>query len=527
MLVLSVSFFLFSPINVAALPDSRECINTFIEHSLPHTTVTRSNVVRFYESNGSGVAINDLNHDGLLDIVLGNLNGPNTILWNEGALSFRAEEFMPTGRTRAVNIVDVDGDGWLDIVVTTQWAAPRLWRNNGNATFSYQPLVGVDRPAYAMQWADVDTDGDLDLVTASYDAELLELLRDSFLFGDGAGVVYYENQDGALVPTRLADESQALAISLSDLDANGSLDLVVGNDFNFPDQSWSYRDGVWQATSPFTATTYSTMSFDMGDMNNDGAQEFFAADMFPYEQDSNALRAWQPVLDGIADTPLPPDNRQIFENVLLFRGDDGLFTNRAAEYGVSATGWSWSSKFGDLNNDGFLDLYVVNGMIAQDLFARLPNDELVEANQAFRNDNGERFVPAPEWGLGSLGSGRGMSMADLDNDGDLDVVVNNLNAPAQLFENDLCGGSSLQVELRWPGSLNPYGLGAMLALHTDAGTYMRDVRAASGYLSGDPARVHFGLPEDSHPLRLEVYWPDGSVSTIDTFGSERIVTVTH
>lgn len=256
--VLCLLFLVFISLSVdaAAASDSAECNNTFIEHPLSHTTTTRGEVVGFYESNVSGGAINDLDQNGWLDIVLGNLNGANTIFWNEGALNFRSETFMPTGRTRAVNLVDVDGDGWLDIVVTTQAAAPRLMHNNGDTTFSYQPLSGMDRPAYTMQWADVDTDGDLDLVTASYDAELLLLLRDSFLFSDGAGVVYYENRGGTFFPTRLAEESQALAIWLSDLDADGNVDLVVGNDFSFPDQSWSYRDGVWQATAPFTATTY-------------------------------------------------------------------------------------------------------------------------------------------------------------------------------------------------------------------------------------------------------------------------------
>ena len=138
-------------------------------------------------------------------------------------------------------------------------------------------------------------------------------------------------------------------------------------------------------------------------------------------------------------------------NVLLVR-DGGKWENQATRRGVDATGWSWSARFGDLDQDGYLDLYIVNGMIATDLFGYLNNGELVEENQAFHNRGDGSFQPAPQWQLGSTASGRGMIMADLDGDGDLDIVVNNLRGFAQLFENQLCTGASLQVDLVWPGA---------------------------------------------------------------------------
>jgi hypothetical protein len=116
-------------------------------------------------------------------------------------------------------------------------------------------------------------------------------------------------------------------------------------------------------------------------------------------------------------------------------------------------------------------------------------------------------------------------MADLDADGDLDIVINNLTTPAQLFENQLCGGSSLQVDLRWPGTKNPYAIGAQLALQTDGGTLYRTVRAGSGYLSGDPSRIHFGLPAGATLQQLEVRWPDGAVSQIDSLEPRSLITV--
>jgi hypothetical protein len=160
-------------------------------------------------------------------------------------------------------------------------------------------------------------------------------------------------------------------------------------------------------------------------------------------------------------------------------------------------------------------------------FPRLRNHELVEENQAFRNDGYGKFVRMPEWGLGSTRSGRGMSIADLNGDGRLDIVVNNVNGGVQLFENQLCGGSSLQVDLFWPASHNTRAIGSMLILSTDTANFYRDVKAASGYLSGDPARVHFGFPEDARLRQLQIRWPDGAISLVNAPISNSILEVTR
>ncbi|MCB9078625.1 MAG: CRTAC1 family protein [Anaerolineaceae bacterium] len=496
------------------------CTGTFKEHTLDHTTSIAGDVVRMFDSNGSGLAVNDLDNDSDLDLVLANLKGDNAIFWNDGNLSFR-KETLPYGDARAANIIDVDSDGWQDIVFTQRSGSPLYWHNDGGR-FSQTALPGVMHYAYAMAWGDLDQDGDLDLVTGSYDAELSKALGNVFLFSGGAGVFYYENLGGAFTPTRLADEAQTLAIFLTDLNDDFRPEILVGNDFGMPDFVWQRQPTGWQPVHPFAETTHSTMSFEAGDTNNDGQLELFATDMKPYATDPQTLSAWAPVMADMS--PPPAGDPQIMENVLQV-ATNSRYENRAAVSGLAATGWSWSGKFGDLDNDGFLDVYVVNGMMAEELFGELPNAELVEQNQAFRNDGTGQFVPAPEWALAATDSGRGMSMADLDNDGDLDIIVNNLLAPARIFENQLCSGSALEVDLFWPASQNDRGLGAQAILHTSTGTYRREVRSGSGYLSGDPARLHFGLPTDTAVEYLEIRWPDGAMSKIDNLAAGSMVTV--
>lgn len=503
------------------------CSGQFVARPLDHLTTVNADPIRMFNSNGSGLAIGDLNNDGLLDVVLANLDQPESILWNEGQLQFRHQELDIPGVTRSVIILDFDADGWRDILFTTQRAAPSWWRNeNGSGTFTLTPLNGVANAAYAMNWGDLDADGDLDLVTGSYDAELSQLMTNDFLFNGGAGVYYYDNQDGNFVATRLAETAQALAVYFTDLNGDGQRDIAVGNDFAEFDRYWVRDAGTWVESTPFSVFTHSTMSFDSGDLNNDGTSELFATDMHPYSEDEATMSAWEPVMQTMMAMPMMENDPQVMINTLQSLQPGG-YQNVSDALGVDASGWSWSSKFGDLNADGFLDLYSVNGMIAEELFGHLPNHELVEENQAFKNMSGSAFVAAPEWGLNATESGRGMSMADLDGDGDLDIVINNLRAPAMLFENQLCEGSHLIVNLRQSNSANTDALGARLTLFTSTGVYQREVHAASGYLSGDASQVHFGFPSESTLEALEVQWVDGTVSRVEALSPNSALSLTR
>ena len=505
------------PVEVAAhpfAPGAGACTGAFVAHPLPHTTRSNQEELVFFVANGAGVALADLDDDDLIDIVLAGMHAPPSVLWNQGELVFRKETLDIDG-SRAVNAVDVDGDGRLDLVFTHAGNRPSLWRlDTGLSPPAFRQVpprqfIGRYNP-YSIAWADLDDDTDLDMVGASYNAELMAR---GFGTPSGGGVFLFTNEGGALKPDLLVSHAQALAVLLTDLDADGRRDILVGNDFATPDAAFLNKPEGWTDASPFERTTANTMGFAEGDTDNDGRFEIIGIDMKPYQEDP----VWTPPLEGKGSMQAD-DGVQFVANTLQFRrGDPPVFVDEGGARGVDATGWSWSVQFGDLDNDGALDLYVVNGMINEGLFGDLPGDELVEENQALRNDGTGHFTPAPEWGLGATEGGRGMSFADLDNDGDLDIVVNNFLQPSVLFENRLCGGAALEVELHWHGSLNSRAIGAQLRLHTSAGRYVREMRAGSGYLSSLPARVHFGLGSaaGSDVRRLEVTWPDGATSRIE------------
>lgn len=497
------------------------CGTGFVAHDLEHTTSGPGDTSSTFDGTGAGVGVGDLDLDGDLDIVLANLSGTSSILENNGDLNFTRHE-LEAGRFRGVAIINATNDTWPDIVMTTGLGTPVIYPNPGTGQLEQWErtvLDDVSAIAYSMAWTDLGGDGDLDLVTGSYNAELT-FRRNSPVLGDNTGVILHEMENGRFETTRLSDTAQALALVTADIDGDGAQDIYVGNDLATPDFIWLSKDGGWEERMPFTTSSFSTMSIDAADIDNDGRNEFFTTDMAPPAPDDR----YREVDEDMAAMPVV-DDIQTPVNVLNDpAANDLAFSNMASGQPIETTGWSWSGLFGDLDNDGFQDLYVANGMRSDVLFGFLPDARLVEENQAFQNIDGT-LVEAPDWALNATEGGRGMTMADLDSDGDLDIIINNLDTPSRVFENQLCG-NSLQVDLTWTGTENIDALGATVAVELGDQTLTREITSSRGYLSSAPPVAHFGLG-DAQRVDLTVTWPDGEITRATNVATNRVVTLTR
>lgn len=503
------------------------CSGTFVRHDLPHLTKGPGDTASTFDGTGAGIAAGDLDGDGDADLIVPNLSGATQILENTGDPAQWTAHELQVGRFRGAAAVDLDGDDDLDIVLSTGIGPIVTFVNETPAGGSLDPsgfqrsqLDGVRAATYSFAISDLSGDGDLDLVTGSYNAELT-IIRNSPVLGSDTGVVLYEGTSDGFQPTRLSPDAQALAVTLADVDGDDRLDIVVGNDLATADFVWIDTDAGWSRIEPFRTTTYSTMSYDAADLDGDGRTELFATDMAPLPGEPAEI--WREVDKDMAAAPRPDDVQQP-ENVLLVP-DGNQWVNNGRTAGIHATGWSWSGLFGDLDHDGRQDLFVVNGMRSDLLFDFLPDARLVEPNQAFRA-TAAGFDLMPAWQLDDTAGGRGAVFVDVDRDGDLDIAINNLDEPARLFENQLCGGAALSVELRWPGTGNTRGLGAELSFTQGDSSHTRTVTSARGYLSATDPSVHVGLAT-ADALDLSIRWPDGHVSVNEDVAINQHLTITR
>jgi enediyne biosynthesis protein E4 len=383
--------------------------------------------------------------------------------------------------------------------------------------FQRSQLDGVHSFTYSLGVGDLHGTGNLEYATGAYNAELTMRRDPKMLAGVDIGVNLHRSAaEGGYHTDELNPTSQALVTNVFDLNGDGRDDLLVGNDLASPDMTWLGGSEPLARVTPFETMSLSTMSIDVADYDNDGRMDLFATDMKPMADESAAT--WEPIFEQIRAASIDDVQRphNVLQHAVASPGASGqasTYEEVAKAAGVDATGWSWAGLFGDLDNDGLQDLFVVNGMEGGDLLRNTPDHRLVEADQAFRNTGSGHFSPAPTWNLGEMAGGRGMMMADLDYDGDLDIVVNNLNAPARLLENQICGAQSVEVATSWPTSHNTAGLGATVRVRSGSTVRTREVVAGRGYLSGAPAVVHVGLGSSSN-VSVEVTWPDGKISKV-------------
>ena len=542
-------------------------------------------------ANGSGVAIGDVDGDDLPDIYFCGLQADNKLYRNRGGLRFEditAESGVACPRQYCTGalLVDVDGDNDNDLLVTGLAKGTRLFLNDGFGKFTEKTDSGLfpKLGATSMAMADIDLDGDLDLYVTNYrttnyndrppgvnvevkqengkivvtpanrflalktkrqdGVHLIELGEPDFLYenlGDGrfkpVGWTNGRFLDANGKPITKPPMDWGLSVIMRDVNGDMLPDIYVCNDFFYSvDKFWiNQGGGVFKQAGPGVIRNFSmsSMSVDFADINRDGHDDFFVADMlsmrneFRHTQRANVLsdELNLPVTDARFQPEFPRNTLQ------LNRGDNS-FAEIAQLAGVHASEWTWASRFLDVDLDGFDDLILTTGnesdVLDADMMRIVANSprtreahlknmmrfpSLKTPNLIFRNNGNLTFEEkGSDWGFSQVGVSHGMAAGDLDNDGDLDLAVNNLNAPAFVFENMAVGD---RVLFRLKGNApNTSGIGARITLKAGSFHQKQIVIAGGRYLSGDQPICVFGIPHITPDLSAEIVWPDGSFSEI-------------
>ncbi len=519
------------------------------------------NYLYFYD--GGGVAVGDVDGDGLPDLYFTANRAPNRLYLNRGHLTFedvteRAGVAGTTDWTRAATMADVNGDGRLDLYVSAvsylgMHGKNALYLNNGDGTFTDRAAdYGLDRAGLSSQgvFFDYDRDGDLDLYLVSHSVHTINKLGGTFFRqerNEQAGDRLYRN-DG----DRFTDVSEpagiygsflgyGLAAAAADLNADGCPDLYVSNDFHENDYLYYNNcDGTF-TESVYTAmghTSLSSMGNDAADVNNDGRPDLVVADMLPAREDLLKTAVGAEGYDVYRIKLNRGYHHQFNRNTLQLNLGRGRFADVGLAAGIAATDWSWAALLADLDDDGFKDLFITNGIYHRPndrdylrhatspqvqatfdgpvttenmkLIDRMPQVPL--PNYAFRNNGDLTFTDhAAAWGLGEPGFSNGAAYADLDNDGDLDLVVNNFNAPASLYENHAAerpGHHSLTLTLEGEGA-NTAGFGAQVTVWHGGTMQWLEQAPTRGWSSSVDPRLHVGLGAHATVDSLRVVWPDG------------------
>lgn len=534
---------------------------------------------------GSGVALGDVDGDGLCDIYACALERGNVLYRNLGDWKFADITAMAgvacAGQySTGTAFADVDGDGDLDLLVNALERGTRLFFNDGKAKFTEATNAGLGTRfgPTSLALADVDGDGDLDLYVANYRTNtirttgltvlnvdgrrmvrpqdrdqyeftpqglILEHADPDFLYlNDGKGQFSamswtngaFVDEDGAVL--KAAHKEWGLSVMFRDMNGDRAPDIYVCNDFWSPDRIW-INDGAgrFRALPRLAMRNMSTFSMgvDFADINRDGHDDFLVLDMLSRD---HARRMRQRAMIGQNFNRIEKidDRPQVERNTLYLNRGDGSYAEIAQLAGVHASEWSWGVAFVDVDLDGWEDALITTGHAfdsqdsdTEDRIAALgplpPGKigakilqfpRLNVPNVAFRNRGDLTFEEvSAKWGFDTVGVSHGMALGDLDNDGDQDVVVNNLNGPLGVYRNNC---SAPRVAVRLKGN----GIGAKISVISGPVTQAQEMIAGGRYLSGDdPVRV-FAASSVTNRLSIAVRWRDGRHTVITDAQPNRI-----
>ena len=528
--------------------------------------------------NGGGVAVGDLNNDGLPDVFFTANQGSNKLYLNKGNFLFedisaKAGFGEKKEWSTGVVLVDINDDGWLDIYVcnagnmlTPALRKNQLFINNHNLTFTESAKqYGLDNDGYSTQasFFDYDLDGDLDCFlvnnspipanTLNY-ANMRDLPEAQWPvagFLKGGGDHLYRNDNGKFTEvTKQAGIhgsliSMGLGVTVGDVNGDGYPDVYVSNDFFEKDYLYiNQRNGsfVDELEQRIQHTSLSSMGADMQDINNDGFPDIFTTDMLPDADYRLKANSSFENYDIFKLKQKQGFYNQFTQNALQVNNAQGKFVETAFYSGVAASDWSWGALLFDADNDGLADVYVSNGIkrdvTDQDFIDFFANDVVQQmaitgkkedvnnviskmpsnpiANKAFQNLGNLRFKDAGnEWGFATPSFSNGAAYADLDNDGDLDLIVNNVDAKAFVYRNnsrEYNKNNYLSISLKYK-SPNSFAIGSTIRVYQGQQVISRQIIPSRGFQSSVEYKQTIGLGKlqaDS----MTITWPDRTINTI-------------
>ncbi|NOS93147.1 MAG: VCBS repeat-containing protein [Cyclobacteriaceae bacterium] len=515
-----------------------------------------------YFYNGGGVSIGDINNDNLPDIFFSSNQTKNKLYLNKGNLKFEditdqagvaGENSWDTGSVMA----DVNGDGFLDIYVCAVVGLKNLrghnelFINNGNNTFTEKSEeYGLDFEAFGSSAAflDYDLDGDLDIYLLNHAIHTPESfghsnLRNNRTYETGGKLLHNDGNKFVDVSEKAniygGINGYGLGVGVSDINLDGYPDIYVGNDFHEDDYLYINKgDGTFseQAKTSFTLTSKFSMGNDIADINHDGYPDIISLDMLPRDEQT-LKRSVDEENIGILKmrTEQYGYNYQFPRNALQINLGDGKFEETALMSNVSATDWSWSAIFSDFDQDGNQDLFVSNGILKRpndlDYIKYVSSEQVVNVigttkladekalslmpegkaqNNIFKGSGDYLFedkslvwLPYEETCSTAAASG------DLDNDGDLDLVVNNVDAAPIIYVNNLNKEfAHLKIKLRM-NMANHFGIGTKIYAYTGGIIQFKELYTARGFQASSEPFVHFGFGKKSEVDSLRIVWPNG------------------
>ena len=507
---------------------------------------------------GGGVATGDINNDGLIDVFFTGNQVSNKLYLNKGNLTFKdiTESAGVGGDNRwytGVTMADVNSDGFLDIYCSVSGKfEPRdnqLFINNGNGTFTERAKeFGVADIGHNVQgtFFDYDKDGDLDLYVANYpptkfNSPVFAYVQHMKHVKDHQSDHLYRNDGGHF--TDVTKEAGVMAYSLTlsatvgDLNNDSWPDIYISNDFSSPDflylnnQDGTFKEVVKQATNH---TAFYGMGADISDFNNDGNLDIFQVDMDAenHRRQKANMASMNPKLfwDGVnAGFHYQYMHNCLQVNSGVFKDGMPHFSNVSRMTGTSSTDWSWGPLFADFDNDGLKDLFISNGTRREinnnDYFNKIEEENLTENdllrksmeipsekidNFMYRNKGDFEFQHInEEWGIEYKGFSNGVVYADLDNDGDLEIITNNIDDTASVFENHSSEIANY-IKVKFIGhSKNKHGIGNRVYITSGEQEQMQELTLSRGFQSSVAPVLHFGLGKNEIVDELRVVWADG------------------